>query len=358
MTKRGLLICGHGSRDAEGIGAFEKMVGEIRQRHPDRLVDHGFLEFAHPTFDVVVDRMYRQGVRDLIAIPAILFPGGHAKNDMPFEMNTLQAMYEGLRIRFGKHLGISPQLLLLAKQLIEEAEASAPPVDRKDCCLLVVGRGTSDPDGNSDVAKMARMLWEGMGFGFATTAFIGVTSPLLKDALPILEHLPFRRIVAIPFFLFTGVLLKKIYRQIGEHAERSGKEFVCVDSFRSHGLVLDVVDERIREVEAGTANMNCQLCKYRTRIVGYESDQGAPQVGHHLHVRGSLDPNDHPHGHSHGSHTHAHPDPRMAESSEFTPPRRPLILTPLAARAAKPSLVHDVPSTPDRSASPDADGAA
>jgi sirohydrochlorin cobaltochelatase len=135
MTRQGLLVCGHGSRDAEGIEAFEEMVGKIRQRHTDRLVDHGFLEFAHPTFDVAVERMYRQGVRDLIAVPAILFPGGHVKNDMPFEMNSLQAMHKGLRIRYGRHLGISPQLLQLARRLIEEAEASLPAVDRKDCCL-------------------------------------------------------------------------------------------------------------------------------------------------------------------------------------------------------------------------------
>ena len=32
---------------------------------------------------------------------------------------------------------------------------------------MVVGRGTSDPDANSNISKVARMLWEGMGFGWA-----------------------------------------------------------------------------------------------------------------------------------------------------------------------------------------------
>jgi hypothetical protein len=31
--------------------------------------------------------------------------------------------------------------------------------------------------------------------------------------------------------------------------------------------------------------MNCSLCKYRTAIIGYESETGAPQQGHHFHVR-------------------------------------------------------------------------
>lgn len=308
MTRQGLLICGHGSRDQDGILAFEGMVSEIRKRHSQKVVEHGFLEFAHPTFDVAVEKMYRQGVRDITAIPAILFPGGHLKNDMPFEMNTLQALHPDLRIRFGSHLGVSPQLLSLSRRLIEDAESLQGFVDRKDTCLLVVGRGTSDPDANSDVAKAARMLWEGMGFGFATTAFIGVTHPLLQDGLPMLEGLPFKRVVAIPFFLFTGVLLKKIYAQIDAHRQSSSKEFIYTRSFESDDLILDALDERILEVERGTANMNCQLCKYRTQIVGYEKDVGREQVGHHFHVRGSLG-NGHAHDHSHGhSHDHKHQD--------------------------------------------------
>ena len=35
---------------------------------------------------------------------------------------------------------------------------------------MVVGRGTSDPDANSNISKVARMLWEGMGFGWARSA--------------------------------------------------------------------------------------------------------------------------------------------------------------------------------------------
>jgi sirohydrochlorin cobaltochelatase len=322
MTNLGLLICGHGSRDRDGIQAFEEMVSKIRARHSDKVVEHGFLEFAHPTFDIAVDKMYKQGARDITAIPAILFPGGHLKNDMPYEMNTLQALYKDLRIRFGRHLGVSPQLLKLSRKLIEEAESRYGHVDRKDTCLLAVGRGTSDPDANSDVAKAARMLWEGMGFGFATTAFIGVTHPLLQDGLPILEGLPFKRVIAIPFFLFTGVLLKKIYGQIDAHRASSSKEFIYTRSFESDGLILDAMDERILEVEQGNSNMNCQLCKYRTQIVGFEKDMGREQVGHHFHVRGSLAP-EHAHdhelshrdgprnmlrpGHSHG-HSHGHGD--------------------------------------------------
>jgi len=287
-TKKGILICGHGSRDPEGIEGFRELVRLLKLRYPDRVVDYGFLEFAHPVYAAAVERMYVSGVREITAIPAILFAGGHAKNDIPYEMNTLQSQYTGLKITLGKHIGITPSLLQLCKKLIQQAEESLPAIDRKDACLLVVGRGTSDPDANSDVAKLTRMLWEGLGFGFATTTYIGVTRPLLNDTLPLVGQLPYTRVVVLPVFLFTGVLLKKIYQQVDEFAKHSGKEFVYAKPFECDELLLQTLDERIAEAEQGQAHMNCQLCKYRTQIIGFEDEVGKAQTGHHLAVKGIL----------------------------------------------------------------------
>jgi sirohydrochlorin cobaltochelatase len=282
---KGILICGHGSRDPQGVDGFKELVRLLKQRYPDRIVDYGFLEFSHPVYAAAVERMYQAGVRDLIAIPAILFAGGHAKNDIPYEMNTLQSQYPDLKIRLGKHIGITSSLLQLSRQLIQ---AAAPASSYEDQCLLVVGRGTSDPDANSDIAKLTRLLQEGMGFGFATTAFIGVTKPLLQEMLPVVDMLPYKKVVVFPVFLFTGILLKKIYTQTSEFNETSEKEFVYTASYECDELLLQSLDERIAEVETGNPNMNCQLCKYRTQIIGFETEVGKEQLGHHLAVKGIL----------------------------------------------------------------------
>lgn len=287
-TKKGILICGHGSRDPQGIEGFKELVRLLKERYPDRIVDYGFLEFSHPVYAAAVERMYLDGVREIIAIPAILFAGGHAKNDIPYEMNTLQSQYKDLTIKLGKHIGITASILQLSKKIIEIAESTITPIDRKDACLLVVGRGTSDPDANSDVAKLTRMVWEGLGFGFATTTYIGVTQPLLKDSLPLVNQLPFKRVVVLPVFLFTGILLKKIYSQVEEFAVNSDKEFIYTKSYECDELLLETIDERIQEVENGDPNMNCQLCKYRTQIIGFEDEKGKDQMGHHLAVKGIL----------------------------------------------------------------------
>ena len=42
---------------------------------------------------------------------------------------------------------------------------------------MVVGRGTSDPDANSEVSKLARMLEEGLGFGASYVCYSGTAEP-------------------------------------------------------------------------------------------------------------------------------------------------------------------------------------
>jgi sirohydrochlorin cobaltochelatase len=68
---------------------------------------------------------------------------------------------------------------------------------------------------------------------------------------------------------------------------------------RDHPEVLDAFRDRVGEVREGQPTMNCQLCKYRTQIIGYESDAGAPQAAHHHHVRGIGADGDHDHRHHH-----------------------------------------------------------
>ena len=172
-------------------------------------------------------------------------------------------------------------------------------IARAETLLVVVGRGTNDPDANSNVSKLARMLWEGMGFGWAEVAFSGVAHPRVEAGLTRAARLGFRRIVVFPYFLFTGVLVKRIYAETDAVARLFPEiEFHKALYLRDHAQVLDAFCERVGEFGQRQPAMNCQLCKYRAQIVGYEGDAGAPQEGHHHHVRG-LGTADEPHHHDH-----------------------------------------------------------
>ncbi len=286
--KKGILLCGHGSRTKTGTAAFKELVGILQKRYSDYEVDYGFLEFNHPVYEASIERMYQKGIREIYALPIILFAGSHAKNDIPYEMNTIQGYYDDLTIKMGKHLGVNSFLLELAQKRILEEEEKHEPIDRKDVCLMVVGRGTTDPDANSDVHKLACMLGEGMGFGFTTVSYSGTAYPNVTQGLELTSKMAFKRTIAIPFFFFTGILLERIYKQVRDFNETSPLQYIYTKAFGVDELILKAFDERLDEAINGTANMNCQLCKYRKQIVGVESEQGKEQVGHHLNVKGVL----------------------------------------------------------------------
>jgi sirohydrochlorin cobaltochelatase len=50
--------------------------------------------------------------------------------------------------------------------------------------------------------------------------------------------------------------------------------------------VIATFQERIEQILTGDIAMNCQMCKYRTQVLGFEADVGAVQESHHHHVEG------------------------------------------------------------------------
>jgi sirohydrochlorin cobaltochelatase len=300
-----VMVCGHGSRDAEAIVEFERLAVGIRTRLPDRAVETGYLEFARPTIRDGLEALKAQGAKRILAVPGMLFAASHVKNDLPWEINSFAAANPAIELRFGRELAIEPKLLRAAADRIAVAERRATTtLARAETLLLVVGRGTHDPDANSNIAKLTRMLWEGMGFGWAEAAFSGVAHPLVEQALRRSLKLGFRRIIVFPYFLFTGVLVKRIHaaadRVAADHPE---VEILKAPYLGDHPLVLDCFAERAGEIVDGEPAMNCQLCKYRTQVIGYEAEIAAPQAAHHHHVRGiGVDG----HAHDHPHHTHDH----------------------------------------------------
>ncbi|MSP47717.1 MAG: sirohydrochlorin chelatase [Alphaproteobacteria bacterium] len=308
MNDTAVMVCGHGSRDPDAIREFQALATGLKARLAHYDLESGYLEFAKPVIQESLAKLVERGAKRILAVPGMLFAAAHVKNDLPWELNTFAAAHPGVTVNFGRELAIEPKLLKVAAERITAAELrSQADLPRADTLLLVVGRGTNDSDANSNVSKVARMLWEGMGFGWAETAYSGVAHPRVDVALEKAVKLGFRRIVVFPYFLFTGILVKRIYGQTDEVAARHPAiEFLKADYLNSHPLVLDAFIDRIQEILVGENKMNCQLCKYREQVIGYEAEVGAPQAGHHHHVRGIGTDADHHHHHHDGDGSHRH----------------------------------------------------
>jgi len=321
------MVCGHGSRDTGAVEEFQAVAEGLKERLPQYETDWGFLEFATPVIRTGLDALRAKGIRKVLAVPGMLFAAGHAKNDIPSVLNAYQTQNPELEISYARELGIDLKLIRAAGERVEDAlQKAGDGVSREDTLLVVVGRGASDPDANSNVAKVTRMLWEGLGLGWAETAYSGVTFPLVEPGLEHATRLGYKRIVVFPYFLFTGILVQRIYHYTDIVAAKHPEiEFIKASYLNDHPLVLDAFSERVEEIRNGENNMNCQLCKYREQFLGFENEVGLRQESHHHHVEGvgtgtdessdevedahsHVHEHSHDHSHNHGHHPYPHAD--------------------------------------------------
>jgi sirohydrochlorin cobaltochelatase len=160
---------------------------------------------------------------------------------------------------------------------------------------LFVGRGSSDPDANGDVYKLARIIWEGSGYSTVETCFIGITHPRLEEGFQRARLYQPKRIIVLPYFLFMGTLMKKIFNITAQQQEQY--PHISITALPEIGLqpeLLTVLREREIETQLGEVKMNCEMCKFRRAAVSDSHGHG------HSH--------DHNHDHNH-DHSHPPVDP-------------------------------------------------
>ena len=301
-----IMLFGLGNHDDDSVKEFNKLAGNIRERLPQYDVESGLLEFATPDIRAGLEKLIARGAKKIICVPGMLLTAGHLKKDLPPEINNFASFYPNIEFVCAHELAINPKLLTAAKGRIEECETNAlnSSIDRKETLLMVAGHGTKDAGANSNVHKVARMLWEGMGFGWAEVSYSGVAYPLVDEGVTHAMKLGYKRIIVFPYFLFTGVLVRRIYAWADEAAAAHPDiEVLNASYLNDHTQLLDCFVDRIEEALVGSNAMNCLLCKYREQVIDCEGDVARAQVGHHHHVS-SIDTDghgahDHDHGHSH-----------------------------------------------------------
>jgi len=334
LDKIGVLICGHGSRSSEAVKEFSNAALQIPKYLPkDWTLEYGYLEFANPVLRDSLDTLRKKGCTKILATPGMLFAAMHVKNDIPSVLNSYSQKHS-IPILFGKELGIDPMLLEASVSRIKsvmEPTDNEDPIPLAETCLVVIGRGASDPDANSNVSKVARLLWEGIGFGWCEVGYSGVTFPLVEPCLEHVAKLGYKRVIVFPYFLFGGILIDRIYGFTDLIASKYPNiQFLKAPYLNDHPKVVELFAERVKGALTGDNAMNCSMCKYRTKVVGFENEIGMIQESHHHHVEGQgssapgsnvescklcdtfctgacrINQDNHDHGHHHHHHHYPH----------------------------------------------------
>ncbi|MEW5960527.1 MAG: sirohydrochlorin chelatase [Chloroflexota bacterium] len=306
MTDQIILVVGHGSRLPEAVAQFLEF-SEALSTHLGRAVRHCFLELADPDLAAGLTGAAQSAGPggQVIVLPLFLGPGGHQKNDVASAIQWARQQFPGIDFRYGAPLGSHAHLVELLDLRVQQClQAATEPLPLSETIVLVLGRGSSDPDSNGDVAKMARLLFENRPYRAVEYAYQAAARPTVEESLRRCRMLGARQVVLAPFILFTGRVDNFMRAASQRAADELGLRILHADYLGLHPLLLAVVQQRLQEALAGTAAMTCDLCKYRFPLAGYEQQVGRPQTSHHLHG-GSAHSHDH-HHQDHHDHDHDH----------------------------------------------------
>ncbi|HEY0807203.1 MAG TPA: sirohydrochlorin chelatase, partial [Pseudonocardiaceae bacterium] len=263
MSAVPLLLVGHGTVDERGVAEFTAFTDRMRRTMAGIDVAGGFIELASPSVNEAWRELAARGHPVFAAVPLVLVAAGHAKGDIPAALEREVRRQPGTNYRFGRPLGPHPTLLAL---LADRIAAVAP---ETDTAVVLVGRGSTDPDANAEVSKVARLLQETTGFDFVETAFVSLARPNVTEGLRRAVLLGARRIVVAPYFLFDGVLPQRVVTQ-ARGFTAPGVEVLVAGYLGDCAPLADLVVERYHEALHGDIRMNCDTCAYRVLLPGFE----------------------------------------------------------------------------------------
>ncbi len=283
----GLLLVGHGSRSPHSETEMRAITDLVATAMPDVAVDVGFLELTDPPAGDMLDALVDRGCRRIVVLPLMMLAAGHGKNDVPAVVLDARLRHPGVDVVFGSPLGVVRDLVGILGGRVDEAGGRGLP-------LLVVARGTSDPDANAEAYRATRLVAEWTGAPFTLTAFTGVTWPTVPEGLDVFARLGgwpvdggpgLGRLALVFWFLCNGQLIERARGQAVELTRRTGIEVVDAGYIGADPRIVPLIRQRYDDALAGGAPVyTCDTCVYRAPFPGLEDRVGQPLGRGHSHL--------------------------------------------------------------------------
>lgn len=272
---KAILFVGHGSKKRAGNEQVSQLIKSLKQKLSSYIVEESFLEFAKPTISAGIKACVERGATSIALVPMMFFSAGHAKIHIPHEIDEAKKLYPDVEFTYGKPIAIHEKLFSIFTDRLQEVGFNLEKADDKTAILLV-GRGSSDMDANSDLYKIGRLLSEQLNMIHVEISFIGVTAPTVEDGVEKCIKLGAEKIYIVPYFLFTGILMDRMGDKLNRFCEMyPNHTFAITDYFGFHDDLQQIFLDRAIEAVEGNVALNCDLCEYRLHAMEH--------IDHHHH---------------------------------------------------------------------------
>ena len=236
-----LYIC-HGSRLKEACDEAISFVEKCKKLRTEPIQVHCFLELAEPTITQAIKMCVERGATKIHAIPVLLLSAAHAKYDIPIELEEALKEYPFVELKFGNPIGVQTSLVDLLAVRIKETGKQVTARSK----VLIVGRGSTDVDVKRDLGTIAVAL-ESKIHHSVETCFLTGCEPYFTEVVNKIDE-EVDQVFILPYFLFTGLLMKGIQKNIEKSREKSTCEYIICDYFGSSDVIVSALNERINEM--------------------------------------------------------------------------------------------------------------
>lgn len=105
-VRNGIVLFGHGARDARWAEPFERLAAKLRGlAGPDARVDLAFLELMTPDLPTAIAAQVAVGCTVVTVVPVFIGIGGHIRRDLPAVVDQCRAAHAGVEIRCAQPVG-------------------------------------------------------------------------------------------------------------------------------------------------------------------------------------------------------------------------------------------------------------
>lgn len=105
MSKKGIILFGHGSRSAEYIEPFKRIRAAVEAGRPDLPVELGFLELTQPPLEGGIEALAARGATHIVVVPIFFAPGKHVLKDLPQRIGDAMDRFPGLEFEVAACVG-------------------------------------------------------------------------------------------------------------------------------------------------------------------------------------------------------------------------------------------------------------
>ena len=96
MSKKGMLLVGHGSKLPYNQELVEKTASIIKEKNSDYIVKCGFMNMNTPSIKDALEAFRKEPIDVLVVVPLFLAKGVHIEKDIPGEIGIPEGTKKGM----------------------------------------------------------------------------------------------------------------------------------------------------------------------------------------------------------------------------------------------------------------------